>query len=140
MHANSECVFCKIVAGTIPAEKIIDDDVCMAFMDVGPLATGHVLLIPKEHFQTLDAVPAKLASLMMRHLPSLVRAVQGATGCQGVNVLQNNGRVAHQVVEHVHVHVIPRNAGDQFNFNWPAGKYQPGQMASVAAAIRKNLI
>lgn len=133
--SDSDCVFCKIAAGTIPAVKIIEDDACVAFMDVGPLAEGHVLLISRDHAETVDKLSADQAGRMLRHLPALVRAVQAVTGCEGVNVLQNNGRVAHQVVPHVHFHVIPRNPGDEFGFNWPAGEYPPGRAEKLAEAI-----
>ena len=79
------------------------------------------------------------AGAMLRNLPALVSAVREATGCEGVNVLQNNGRVAHQVVMHVHFHIIPRRSGDAFNFNWPAGKYPPGRAEQLAEEIRKRL-
>ncbi len=137
--ADSDCLFCKIVAGEIPAVKVLEDDVCMAFMDIGPLADGHVLLIPKAHAATLDELPADQAGAMLANLPALVRGVQAATACQGVNVLQNNGRAAHQEVMHVHFHVIPRNEGDAFGFNWPAGSYESGRMEELAEAIRKEL-
>jgi len=136
---ESECLFCRIVAGEIPAVKVLEDDACVAFMDIGPLADGHVLLIPKMHAVTLDELPADQAGAMLRNLPALVKAVQAATGCQGVNVLQNNGSVAHQVVMHVHFHVIPRNEGDAFGFNWPAGSYPPGRMEELAEAVRREL-
>lgn len=136
---NDGCIFCKIIAGQIPATRIIEDDCCLAFLDIGPLAEGHVLLIPKSHAQTLDELSADQAAAMLRHLPALVKAVKTATSCQGVNVLQNNGPVAHQVVPHVHFHIIPRNGGDAFDFNWPAGKYPPGRAAELAAAIRSAL-
>ena len=136
---DSDCIFCKIVGGGIPAEVICRDEGALAFMDVGPLAEGHVLLIPTGHYTTLDEMPAGEAAAMLSHLPGLVRAVQAATGCEGVNVLQNNGRVAHQVVPHVHFHVIPRDQGDAFEFNWPAGKYAEGRMAELAEQIRRNL-
>jgi len=139
MTGDPDCVFCKIVGGGIPAEKVIEDHACLAFMDIGPLAEGHVLLIPKEHFQTVDQMPGEIAGAMLRHVPVLVKAVQSATGCQGVNVLQNNGKVAHQVVPHVHFHVIPRNPGDAFGFNWPAGEYAEGRMQALAGEIRKHL-
>jgi len=123
MTDTSQCIFCKIVAGEIPAATVLQNAAAVAFMDVGPLAEGHLLLIPPRHYQTIDQMPADEAAGMLRHLPTLVRAVREATGCEGVNVLQNNGRVAHQVVDHVHVHVIPRNTGDAFDFNWPSGQY-----------------
>ena len=137
--AENDCLFCKIVAGEIPAVKVLEDDVCLAFMDIGPLADGHVLLIPKTHAVTLDELPADQAGAMLRHLPALVRSVQTVTGSQGVNVLQNNGRAAHQEVMHVHFHVIPRNEGDAFGFNWPAGSYPPGRMEELAEAVRREL-
>ena len=117
----------------------MEDDSSYAFMDIGPLAEGHVLLIPRKHYVTVDEIPAEAAGRMLSNLPGLVRAVQEATGCEGVNVLQNNGRVAHQVVQHVHFHIIPRNRGDAFEFNWPAGEYQEGRMQELATVIRGKL-
>jgi len=134
-----DCIFCKIVAGQIPACKLIEDDDALAFMDVGPLAEGHVLLIPKEHAVTVDEMSSEQAAGVLKHLPSLVLAVQVATGCEGVNVLQNNGKAAHQEVLHVHFHVIPRNPGDAFHFNWPAGEYPQGRMEELAEKIKKGL-
>ncbi len=77
---ESDCLFCKIVSGEIPASKVLEDDACLAFMDIGPLAEGHVLLIPKMHAVTLDELPADQASAMLGHLPALVKAVQTVTG------------------------------------------------------------
>lgn len=135
----NDCIFCKIVAGQIPALKVLQDEEALAFLDIGPLAEGHVLLIPKRHFATLDQMPADVAGAMLRHLPALAAAVQAAVGCQGLNVLQNNGRVAHQVVDHVHFHLIPRNEADAFHFNWPAGKYPQGRAEQLAESIRAEL-
>jgi len=139
MKQDPGCIFCKIVSGAIPCAKVLEDESSLAFLDIGPLARGHVLLIPKEHHETADRMPASLAAAVLKHLPALVRAVQAVTGCQGVNVLQNNGRVAHQVVPHVHFHVIPRNPGDEFHFNWPAGAYPPGEPDALAKAIREKV-
>lgn len=135
----TDCIFCRIARGEIPAMKVLEDAACLAFLDIGPLAEGHVLLIPKAHAQTLDQLSPDQAAAMLRHLPALVRAVRAATGCAGVNVLQNNGKAAHQEVPHVHFHVIPRNPGDAFGFNWPAGKYPPGRAEQLVQAIREGL-
>ena len=134
-----DCIFCKIAAGDIPAEKILEDDHALAFMDIGPLAEGHVLLIPKEHAETVDEMSTENAAAVLRHLPVLASAVRNATGCEGLNVLQNNGKVAHQEVPHVHFHLIPRKTGDAFHFNWPAGKYSEGRLADLANRIRKAM-
>jgi len=139
MPKDPDCIFCKLIAGAIPSAKILDVEAAFAFLDIGPLAEGHVLLIPKGHYVTIDQMPAGEAAAMLRHLPALVKAVQAATGCEGVNVLQNNGRVAHQVVQHVHFHIIPRKTGDAFQFNWPAGSYAPGKIESLAKAIQAKL-
>lgn len=136
---DPDCIFCKIAAGEVPAAKVLEDAAAVAFMDVGPLAEGHVLLIPPEHYETVDQMPADQAAAMLGHVPALASAVQAATGCEGINVLQNNGRVAHQVVMHVHFHIIPRNAGDAFQFNWPAGSYPQGRAEQLAEAIRKEM-
>lgn len=136
---DPDCIFCKIVAGQIPAVRVLEDDAAVAFLDVGPLAEGHLLLIPKAHAATIDELSAEQAGAVLKHLPALVRAVRAATGCEGVNVLQNNGGVAHQVVMHVHFHIIPRNKGDAFGFNWPAGSYTEGRIEQLAEDIQKNL-
>ncbi len=137
--SDNSCIFCKIAAGDIPAIVICEDETAFAFMDIGPLAEGHVLLIPKTHAETLDQLSADRAAALLRHLPALVAAVKAATGCEGVNVLQNNGKAAHQEVPHVHFHIIPRNRGDKFHFNWPAGEYASGRAEQVAQAIRDQL-
>jgi len=135
----ADCIFCKIVAGQIPCAKVLEDDAALAFLDIGPLAVGHALLIPKAHYETVDQMPADVAAAVLRHLPALARAVRAATGATGVNVLQNNGRSAHQAVPHVHFHIIPRREGDAWHFNWPAGKYGPGEMDDMARRIREGL-
>lgn len=139
MRTDPDCIFCKIVAGGIPCTRLVEDDAALAFLDVGPLAEGHALLIPKAHYETLGEMPGDLAAAVLKHLPSLGKAVQAALRCEGYNVLQNNGQVAHQIVPHVHFHVIPRNAGDEFHFNWPAGKYPPGRAEQLAEAIKAKL-
>jgi histidine triad (HIT) family protein len=136
---DPNCVFCKIVAGAIPSATVFEDEATFAFLDIGPLAKGHVLVIPKDHYVTLDAMPPDLAGAMLRHLPELCRAVKQATGCAGLNVLQNNGAIAHQVVQHVHFHIIPRASGDAFHFNWPAGKYAPGEVELAVEKIKAGL-
>ena len=135
-----DCIFCKIVAGDIPVTKVFEDGACVAFMDIGPVAEGHVLLIPKTHAATIEDLPSQDAGGLLANLPRIALALRAATGCEGLNVLQNNGRVAGQVVMHVHFHLIPRNSGDAFEFNWPAGDYPPGRMAELARAIRGHVV
>ncbi len=135
---ENDCIFCRIIRGEIPCMKVYEDEVCLAFMDIGPVADGHVLLIPKSHAETVDQLSAEQAGNMLRNLPKLTSAVIGATGAGGANVLQNNGKVAHQEVPHVHFHIIPRRRGDRFQFNWPAREYPQGRAEELAEAIRSE--
>ena len=136
---DPDCIFCRIAAGEVPCAKLLEDARALAFLDIGPLAEGHALLIPKAHYVSVDEMPAEDAAAVLKHLPALVAAVRKAVGCEGVNVLQNNGRVANQLVQHVHFHVIPRGAGDEFHFNGPAGAYPPGRLEELARAVKANL-
>jgi len=135
MAHNPNCIFCKIVAGQIPSAKVLETESAIAFLDINPVAPGHVLLVPKEHSTTLvDTTPLVLAAIAAE-LPRLARAVLAATGAPGLNVLQNNGREAGQVVNHVHFHLIPRKPGDPFRVHWPAGKYEGSALEEMRSRI-----
>src|SRR5258708_38424926 len=103
----SETVFSKILRGEIPCHRVYEDDKVLAFLDVAPLARGHVVVIPKEPAATLDALSDDAAAAVGRVLPRLCRAVKQATGAAAFNILQNNGALARQAVFHVHFHIIP---------------------------------
>ena len=120
--SDPNCIFCKIIAGEIPCWKIYEDDHVLAYLDIGPLSEGHCLIIPKKHYVTIDQMPADEAATCMAVVPKLSKAVIAATGAAGWNVLQNNHQVAGQAVDHVHIHIIPRNDGDGLGFRWPAGE------------------
>ena len=115
-------LFERIIAREIPAHIVHEDDHTLAFLDIGPVARGHTLLIPKEPAATLDALPDDAAAAVGRVLPRLCRAVRDAVGAPALNVLQNNGAAAGQAVNHVHFHLIPRFGDDAFRFAWPAGE------------------
>ncbi|MEM6854186.1 MAG: HIT family protein [Planctomycetota bacterium] len=119
-----ESIFTKIVAGDIPCHRLYEDEHVLAFLDIGPVSRGHCLLIPKTGYVELDDVPADVAAALGQALPRLIAAVKSATGCDGVNVLQNNGSVAGQVVMHVHFHLVPRytDTDTGLRFDWPAGE------------------
>jgi histidine triad (HIT) family protein len=139
MPHDPNCIFCKIVAGQIPAAKVLETDSAIAFLDIAPVAPGHTLLAPKEHFATLAETPPALAAALGSELPRLVRAVLAGTGAAALNVVQNNGRDAGQLVPHVHFHLVPRTPGDAFNVHWPHGKYegtaQEDMRSRIAAAL-----
>ncbi|GMU23779.1 MAG: hypothetical histidine triad protein [Phycisphaerae bacterium] len=121
------CIFCRIVKGEIPSMRVFEDSEVLAFLDVGPLAEGHLLIIPKAHRERLESMTPDEVATVTRHLPRLARAVLKATGAAAYNVLQNNGSVAQQSVGHVHFHIIPRHEGDGLGYRWAASKYPAGR-------------
>jgi histidine triad (HIT) family protein len=128
MTSKHETVFDKILSGEIPSHRIYEDDHVMAFLDIGPLCPGHTLLIPKERKAYLHELSDEASAAIGRVLPRLCRAVMAATGATNYNVLQNNGDEAHQVVMHVHFHIIPRLADAGLDMGWNA-KSLSGEMA-----------
>ena len=139
MPHDPNCIFCKIVAGQIPAAKVLETPLALSFLDIGPVAPGHTLLVPKEHFPTLPDTPPDVASALAAELPRLARAVLAATGAPALNVVLNNGREAGQVVDHVHFHLVPRSPGDTFRVHWPRGKYQTDAMEQMRIRIASGL-
>jgi len=136
---DPNCIFCKIVAGAIPCHKLYEDEQVLSFLDVMPLSRGHLLVIPKAHYATLDAMPDDLAAACLRVVPRLARGLIKATGVKDWNLLQNNGKPAGQAVFHVHFHLIPRVENDGLGYRWPAGKLDQTTAPQLAAAIRAGM-
>lgn len=111
------CIFCKIIAGDIPSSKVYEDDQVLAFLDISQTTKGHTLLIPKEHVRNVLAMSQETSEILFARLPKVARAVQKATGAVGMNILNNNEKVAGQTVFHAHVHLIPRyDTNDEVTF------------------------
>jgi len=135
----ADTVFAKIIAGQIPAHKVYEDDRVLAFLDIGPLSRGHTLVVPKEPAETLDTLSDESAAALGRVLPRICRAVIAATGVREYNVLENNGRTAHQAVGHVHFHIIPKPGPTTgLGIGWPAGQLG-ADARELAASIRAAL-
>ena len=134
---SESTIFGKILDGEIPCHRVYEDDHVLAFLDVGPLSRGHTLLIPKERKAHLHELSDEAASALGRVLPRLCRAVMKATGATAYNVLQNNGRAAHQVVMHVHFHVIPRIGEHGLGIGWKTGMLEHPEklVADIRAAL-----
>ena len=137
--SRDDCIFCKMVAGQIPVTKIYEDQVVLAFLDIGPISDGHTLVIPKQHFEKLHDCPSELLAQVCSRLGKIAAAVTMAMNSEGYNVLCNNGRAAGQLVKHLHFHIIGRNSGDGVFDRWPAYKYEDGKIGLIAAKIRENL-
>ncbi|KPI43038.1 Hit family protein 1 [Cyphellophora attinorum] len=118
MSTNAACIFCKIVKGEIPSLKLFESSSVFAFLDIQPLSRGHALVIPKHHAPTLTTLPDEHLSEIL----PVVKKLAIASGAENFNVLQNNGRIAHQQVDHVHFHMIPKpNEKEGLGVGWPAG-------------------
>ena len=134
----AETVFSKILRGEIPCHRVYEDDLVLAFLDINPISRGHTLVIPKEPAETIDRLSDDAAAAVGRVLPRIARAVLAATGARAFNVLQNNGSLAHQAVEHVHFHIIPKHDdGTGLGIGWRASGLTDG--AALAAAIAAKL-
>jgi histidine triad (HIT) family protein len=136
----AQTVFGKIIAGEIPCHKIYEDDKVIAFLDINPLSEGHTLVVPKEPAETLDRLSDDSAAAIGRVLPRLCRAVVAATGVREFNVLENNGRGAHQAIDHVHFHIIPKpNRSEGLAIGWPQQSLDSKTGAALAAKIAAAL-
>ena len=136
----SETLFTRIIRGEIPSHRVYEDERVFAFLDIAPLAPGHVLVVPKEPAPTLDALSDESAAAVGRVLPRIARAVMAATGTRDFNVLQNNGAAAHQAVPHVHFHVIPKpDEASGLGIGWPGGRLDAEDGQRMAAAVAAEL-
>jgi len=133
------CVFCSIVAGDVPAHLVVSDEHTVAFLDTRPVFPGHVLLVPRDHYETLTDLPGSLVRPLFDAAQRLARAVEAGMEAHGTFVAMNN-RVS-QSVPHLHVHVVPRRRKDGLRgFFWPRQRYGgEAEMAQVATQIRSAL-
>ena len=132
-------IFDRILSGEIPCWRVYEDERVLAFLDIGPLSPGHTLVIPKERAARLHELSEESAAALGRVLPRLCRAVVAATGVEDYNVLQNNGAAAHQAVDHVHFHIIPKLESEGLGVGWPAGRLEPEQAEPLQRRIREAL-
>ncbi len=135
----AECVFCDIIAGNIPAAKLIETDKVLSFLDISPVNPGHALVVPKRHVASLLDLTQDELHVAIFIAKRVAGAVLEATGSPAFNILQNDGKAAGQIVDHVHLHVIPRSPDDGFSFGWRQLKYEEGALQSLQRAIQQNL-
>ncbi len=109
---DENCIFCKIAAGEIPSKTIYENEEFRVILDISPATKGHALIIPKEHYANIYELPEEMAGKAMVLAKNLAAHMTEALGCDGFNLVQNNGEVAGQTVFHFHMHLIPRYEGD----------------------------
>ena len=135
-----DCTFCRIIDGDLPATKVYEDDLSVAFMDIMPVNPGHVLIVPKRHFAELSMMDETTGAHLFQVAMRIEKAIrQTDLRCEGTNLLQNNGRSAMQEIMHVHLHIIPRYRGDSLRFGYALKRHSQEQLQEAADAIRERL-
>lgn len=135
----SPCVFCRIVAREIPATVVHEDEHVLAFMDLGQVNPGHVLVAVKAHADNLYELTDAQAGAVLRAAARVARAIRDAFKPEGLSVYQANGAAAGQTVFHYHVHLVPRHDGDGMALTWPVKNPPREQLEACAAKIRASL-
>ena len=118
-----DCLFCKIVKGEIACDKVYEDDKVLAFLDISPVSKGHTLVVPKEHYGKFTETDDVVIGDLMLAAKRIALGMEKALGIKDVNFGINNGQLAGQVVEHTHIHVMPRSSDDGLRL-WPGREYQ----------------
>tara|TARA_B100000315_G_C14153534_1_gene396786 strand:- start:130 stop:540 length:411 start_codon:yes stop_codon:yes gene_type:complete len=134
---TNDCIFCKIIKGKIPCTKLYENNKTFSFLDTHPANLGHTLVIPKKHCETIDQMKKQDLEATIATVQKLAKAINKIT--KGYNILQNNKRIAGQVVPHVHFHIIPRNKKDNINWQRPCLKYSEKQIKEIQDKIKTLL-
>ncbi len=133
-----DCIFCNILTGSIPSHRVYEDEYTYAFLDIHPVHEGHTLVIPKVHAEDVFDASSEDWSRTMHTVHMLAPKIKEATSADGINIIVNNKRPAGQLVDHVHVHIVPRFANDGL-VGFPQHDATPETLASVANDIRKRI-
>lgn len=136
---DENCIFCKLANGDIPTATVYEDEYLRAIMDAAPANKGHIIILPKSHAADIYELNDEYVSRAFVLAKKLAVALKKLTGCDGVNILQNNGGAAGQTVFHFHVHVIPRFTDDDCTIVWKPTSYDDGEASEVAKKIAELL-
>ena len=134
--AHDDCIFCKVLSGEIPSEKIYEDEHAVSVMDINPWTRGHAVVIPRKHATDLFEIEDGELEHVAVAAKRVATTLRDTLGCDGINLLQSNGSAAWQTIFHLHVHVIPRYEGDPLELPTRPQPASPEQLAEVAGVIR----
>jgi histidine triad (HIT) family protein len=134
--ADPDCLFCGIVAGTIPSETIDSDERTVAFMDINPATPGHALVVPRKHSADLMAIGAEDLTATILASQRLARHMKEVLGADGINLINSCGAAAWQTVFHFHFHVVPRYDDDPLKLPWVPAAGDPDEIAQIANRLR----
>ena len=134
---DDNCIFCKIANGEIPSATVYEDDDFRVILDLSPASKGHALILPKEHYANLYELPDEAASKVLIVAKNVVAKMTKALGCDGYNLVQNNGEAAGQTVFHFHMHLIPRYKEDQVGLGWKMGELTDADREDILAKLKE---
>ena len=134
-----DCIFCKIANGEIPAATLYEDEDFRVILDLGPASKGHSLILPKKHAANIYELLDETAGKAMILAKKMAGKLTDALNCDGFNIVQNNGEIAGQTVNHFHLHLIPRYEGDGLNLNWPQQEISAEQLEEIRQSIKKSI-
>lgn len=134
-----QCIFCRLIAGEIPAARVYEDELTLAFMDIGQVNPGHVLVASRRHAATLFELTSTEAAAVMQTAQRVARAVRAVFDPPGLTLLQANGREGDQTVFHFHMHVVPRQANDGIALSWPRKNPPPALLDDYAGRLRAGI-
>ncbi|MBQ7707512.1 MAG: HIT family protein [Lachnospiraceae bacterium] len=136
---KEDCIFCKIAKGDIPSATIYESNDFKCILDVAPANRGHALIIPKEHSDNIYELDAEMAAKVFSFATVAAKAIKEETGCDGLNIIQNNGEVAGQTVNHFHMHIVPRFKDDEVKVTWKQHSTESDAQNELAKAIKNRL-
>lgn len=132
---KEDCIFCKIANGEIPSKTLYEDENFRVILDLAPATKGHALILPKEHAANLYELPEETAAKVLGVAKTVAVQMKEKLQCDGLNLVQNNGEVAGQTVNHFHLHIIPRYADDGQKIAWEPGESTPERLEMVRKQI-----
>lgn len=135
----SDCIFCKIAGGEIPAATLYEDEDFRVILDLGPASRGHALILPKQHYANLYEMPDELLGKAMSLAKKMGKAMKKALKCDGLNLVQNNGTAAGQTVFHFHMHLIPRYDNDKVGLGWKPGTLTDQDRDEIVRLVSSQL-
>ncbi len=134
----NDCIFCKIIKGEIPSNKVYEDEKVLAFLDIGPVNKGHTLVIPKDHYENIYDISDDLLKNVITAVKKVSIALKKGVSADGINIAMSNEKPSGQLVPHFHFHIIPRFKEDGLK-HWPQGTYKEGEAEQVKEKIKNNL-
>lgn len=132
---KDDCIFCKLANGIIPTNSLYEDDSLKVIFDAGPASKGHVLILPKEHFDNVYSLDDDTAAHVFQTAVKVAGALKDGLNLEGLNIVQNNGEIAGQTVFHFHMHLIPRYKGDTVNVGWKPGEADDAVINEVKSKV-----